>query len=123
MTAAPPFAATLAESTAEQAFSFSVEGDTLLGILHAPAIVRSGTTGTGVVIVVGGPQYRGGSHRQFVQLARRLAHEGHAVLRFDVRGMGDSSGAWCCGACAMVPRQRCSTCMITLAPRCTACAC
>jgi exosortase A-associated hydrolase 1 len=93
MTAAPPFAATLAESTAEQAFSFSVEGDTLLGILHAPAIVRSGTTGTGVVIVVGGPQYRGGSHRQFVQLARRLAHEGHAVLRFDVRGMGDSSGA------------------------------
>jgi uncharacterized protein len=47
---------------------------------------------TGVVIVVGGPQYRVGSHRQFVQLARRLAREGHAVLRFDVRGMGDSPG-------------------------------
>jgi exosortase A-associated hydrolase 1 len=47
----------------------------------------------GVVVVVGGPQVRAGSHRQFVQLARALASAGHPVLRFDVRGMGDSSGA------------------------------
>jgi exosortase A-associated hydrolase 1 len=33
-----------------------------------------------------------GSHRQFVQLTRHLAAHGHAALRFDVRGMGDSSG-------------------------------
>lgn len=46
----------------------------------------------GVVIVVGGPQYRVGSHRQFVRLARSLAEAGIATLRFDVRGMGDSPG-------------------------------
>jgi exosortase A-associated hydrolase 1 len=45
------------------------------------------------VILVGGPQYRAGSHRQFVLLARRLATEGFATLRFDYRGMGDSTGA------------------------------
>lgn len=46
----------------------------------------------GVVIVVGGPQYRAGSHRQFVLLARALAAAGTPVLRFDSRGMGDSEG-------------------------------
>jgi exosortase A-associated hydrolase 1/exosortase A-associated hydrolase 2 len=52
------------------------------GVVHA----------LGVLVVVGGPQYRIGSHRQFVQLARRLAAQGYPVLRFDVRGMGDSPG-------------------------------
>jgi exosortase A-associated hydrolase 1 len=42
--------------------------------------------------VVGGPQYRVGSHRQFVLIARRLATAGVVVLRFDCRGMGDSMG-------------------------------
>ena len=46
----------------------------------------------GVVIIVGGPQYRVGSHRQFVLLARHLAAHGIATLRFDCRGMGDSTG-------------------------------
>jgi len=46
----------------------------------------------GVVIVVGGPQYRVGSHRQFVLLARALAQAGIPALRFDYRGMGDSEG-------------------------------
>lgn len=46
----------------------------------------------GVIVVVGGPQYRVGSHRQFVLLARRLCAQGFAVMRFDYRGMGDSSG-------------------------------
>lgn len=47
-----------------------------------------------MVIVVGGPQYRVGSHRQFLLLARDLAARGIAVLRFDCRGMGDSAGAF-----------------------------
>jgi exosortase A-associated hydrolase 1 len=44
-------------------------------------------------VVVGGPQYRAGSHRQFVSTARTLSAAGHAVLRFDYRGMGDSGAA------------------------------
>lgn len=49
-------------------------------------------TAIAVLIVVGGPQYRVGSHRQFVSLARRLARAGFATLRFDYGGMGDSEG-------------------------------
>ncbi len=46
-----------------------------------------------MLIAVGGPQYRAGSHRQFVLLARHLAQRGISTLRFDYRGMGDSTGA------------------------------
>jgi exosortase A-associated hydrolase 1 len=46
----------------------------------------------GVLVVVGGPQYRVGSHRQFLLLARALVAHGISTLRFDYRGMGDSSG-------------------------------
>lgn len=82
----------------EQAFIFKVAGESLVAILHGPATAatpadgKPDTAGTGVLVVVGGPQYRAGSHRQFVGLARHLAAAGHPVLRFDVRGMGDSSG-------------------------------
>ena len=65
------------------------EGDSLVGILAKPATPAD----TGVVLIVGGPQTRAGSHRQFVLLSRALAAGGYAVLRFDYRGMGDSSGA------------------------------
>ncbi len=60
----------------------------LVFILHKPDKVRH----PGVIIVVGGPQYRVGSHRQFVYLARLLAANGVPVLRFDYTGMGDSTG-------------------------------
>lgn len=63
---------------------------TLWGVLSLPT--ASAAPSTAVVVVVGGPQVRAGSHRQFVLLARSLARAGHAVLRFDVRGMGDSDG-------------------------------
>ena len=46
----------------------------------------------GVIIVVGGPQTRVGSHRLFVYLARALAKQGLVVLRFDYNGAGDSEG-------------------------------
>ena len=82
-------------SAQEHAFTFDCAGDALVGILHKPADPEPARDAarTGVLIVVGGPQYRAGSHRQFVHLARHLAAAGHPVLRFDVRGMGDSSGA------------------------------
>ena len=74
----------------ERPLTFSCEGETLLGIVGIPA---GPVRGIGVVVVVGGPQYRAGSHRQFVLLARRIAAAGVPVLRFDYRGMGDSAGA------------------------------
>lgn len=74
----------------ESALTFQCEGETLVGIVSAPADAPSRRQG--VVIIVGGPQYRVGSHRQFVRLARRLALEGYCTLRFDHRGIGDSSG-------------------------------
>ncbi|WP_310565101.1 hydrolase 1, exosortase A system-associated [Hydrogenophaga sp.] len=61
----------------------------MLGVLHSPHTVPSGL---GVVIVNGGAQYRAGAHRLFVQLARQMAEQGHAVLRFDFPGQGDSPG-------------------------------
>lgn len=77
---------------AESAVAFPCAGETLQGVLARPA-EPGASAAVGVLIVVGGPQYRIGSHRQFVLLARHLAAHGHAVLRFDVRGMGDSTGA------------------------------
>jgi len=74
----------------EQAVAFPCASDTLLGVLAEPA--DSTQADTGIVIVVGGPQYRAGSHRQFTLLARGTATAGYPTLRFDCRGMGDSSG-------------------------------
>lgn len=72
----------------EEAVLFSCDGETLAGIVCKPERPRH----EGVVIIVGGPQYRAGSHRQFVLLSRKLAAAGFPVLRFDYRGMGDSEG-------------------------------
>jgi exosortase A-associated hydrolase 1 len=72
----------------EQPITFACEGSQLIGIVHQPESART----TGVLIVVGGPQYRVGSHRQFVLLARDLAGQGVPVMRFDYRAMGDSDG-------------------------------
>jgi len=52
----------------ERFLTFDCDGDACIGVLatgRAPGAAR-----TGVVIVVGGPQYRVGSHRQFTLLAR-----------------------------------------------------
>ena len=73
----------------EEALVFRVNGVPLVGVLHRPP---GSASPVGLVVVVGGPQYRVGSHRQFVLLARCLARAGIVVLRFDLTGMGDSGG-------------------------------
>ena len=72
----------------EHALAFACNDSWLYGILSIP----ENTSSRGVLVVVGGPQYRAGSHRQFTLLARDLAAYGVPVLRFDCRGMGDSEG-------------------------------
>lgn len=76
----------------ESAVTFDCVGERLIGVISAPSAGLAAAR-KGIVIVVGGPQYRAGSHRQFVQLARALASQGHVILRFDYRGMGDAEGA------------------------------
>jgi len=73
---------------AERPIVFSCNGQRLVGVVAIPAQPM----GRGVVIVVGGPQYRAGSHRQFTLLCRHLAGQGIASLRFDYHGLGDSEG-------------------------------
>lgn len=72
----------------EEAVAFECRGSTLIGVIHH----SSTPSDIAVVVVVGGPQYRVGSHRQFVELGRAIAEAGVTVFRFDVRGMGDSQG-------------------------------
>jgi exosortase A-associated hydrolase 1 len=72
----------------ERPIIFECLGADLVGIVSVPERPSS----VGVLIIVGGPQYRIGSHRQFVLLARQLTDAGVPVMRFDYRGMGDSGG-------------------------------
>lgn len=74
---------------AETPFFFAREDARLFGILHSPegaaqplAFVMSHPFG----------EEKLWSHRVFVSFARTLAQRGHAVLRFDYFGAGDSSG-------------------------------
>ncbi len=71
-----------------EAITFDCDGHSLISLIHHPQQFN----GRAVVLVVGGPQYRVGSHRQFVELAQALADDGYLVARFDCRGMGDSEG-------------------------------
>jgi len=74
---------------AEIPIVFACQGERLFGILSCP----ESSAGVGLLIIVGGPQYRIGSHRQFVLLARILAAAGFPCFRFDSRGKGDSTGS------------------------------
>lgn len=72
----------------ERPVTFGCNGDRLVAILH-----EASSRDVGVLFIVGGPQYRAGSHRQFVLMARDFAFAGFPVFRFDYRGMGDSEGS------------------------------
>lgn len=66
--------------------TFPCLGETLAGTLDdAP-----GTTG--LLIVSGGNELRTGAHRGMALLAAAIADAGYPVLRFDRRGIGDSTG-------------------------------
>lgn len=68
---------------------FDCQGEDLIGIVHRPQ--QPSEIGV-LTIVAGGPQYRAGVGRGMVSLARSLARHGVPVMRFDYRGLGDSSG-------------------------------
>ena len=76
-------------SLREIPIAFECGSEELIGIVSLPESPRS----VGVLILVGGPQVRTGSHRMFTLLARGLAKRRTASFRFDFRGMGDSGGA------------------------------
>ena len=78
----------MAQDYSEQSVEFIVNEQRLHGVLSVP----EQETDTAVIIVVGGPQFRVGSHRQFVLLARFLANNNICALRFDYSGMGYSEG-------------------------------
>jgi len=66
--------------------TFVCQGETLAATLDDAA----GTTG--LLIVSGGNEIRVGAHRGMASLAAQIAATGHPVLRFDRRGIGDSTG-------------------------------
>ena len=67
---------------------FECQGEQLLGVIERPEKPRK----VGMLIVTGGPQYRIGSHRQFVLIARTLARNGFTTMLFNYRSMGDGGG-------------------------------
>jgi exosortase A-associated hydrolase 2 len=73
----------------QEAFYFGGAARSLFGVLHEPA----GGGGSEVVVFCA-PLWREGirAHRVLRQLGVRLTKLGHAVLRFDYSGAGDSAG-------------------------------
>ena len=70
-----------------QVVEFACDGDALFATLDAAA------GETGLLIVSGGNEIRAGAWAGQAQLAARVAAAGHPVVRYDRRGVGDSSGA------------------------------
>ncbi|MEO9600714.1 hydrolase 1, exosortase A system-associated [Parasphingorhabdus sp.] len=65
------------------------EGDMLAATLD------SGTSSTALLIVSGGNEIRSGAHSGMAQLATRISEQGFPVLRYDRRGIGESTGKNC----------------------------
>jgi uncharacterized protein len=74
---------------ARDSITFISEGHKLFGVIHRPD-----TPGKypGVVVYHGFLGSKDQPHRMFVELAEALAAAGFVVLRFDLRGRGDSEG-------------------------------
>ena len=65
---------------------FDCEGDRLIGTLD------EGASTTGLLIVSGGNEIRSGAYAGQAVMAQEFADQGHAVFRYDRRGVGDSAG-------------------------------
>jgi hypothetical protein len=76
----------------ETTMTFGPNGD-LLGTVSFPAGGSASAPPFGVLLFNAGVIHRIGSHRLNVKLARVLAADGIATLRFDLHGMGDSMRA------------------------------
>jgi len=72
----------------EQAVRFGSQ-DRLFGILTSPTS-EPRPDAAALILLNTGIEYRIGPHRLYTPLARDLAAQGHAVLRYDVGGIGDS---------------------------------
>jgi pimeloyl-ACP methyl ester carboxylesterase len=66
----------------------------LAGIWHQPGndYVDTGRSDCAIVMLHGWSGYRTGPHQMLTRAARIFAARGHAVLRFDFAGRGDSEG-------------------------------
>jgi uncharacterized protein len=73
----------------ETPFFFTRPGAQLFGLLHKPL-----RNSSGLAFVLSHPfaEEKLWAHRVYVSFARALAARGHAVLRFDYMGAGDSTG-------------------------------
>ena len=67
--------------------SFACAGETLVGTIDMADAT------TGLLIVTGGNELRSGPFGSHAELADKISTTGFPVLRFDRRGVGDSSGA------------------------------
>ena len=56
------------------------------------ATLDSESSATALLVVSGGNEIRSGAHGGMAQLAARIAQHGFTVLRYDRRGIGESSG-------------------------------
>ena len=74
----------------EKPVDFQSGKQCLRGILHTPE--KSGHNRTGIVFVNAGLVCRAGPERLYVKAARRLSGTGYSCLRFDLPGVGNSSG-------------------------------
>lgn len=111
-------ASTMPATLAESVVVMGTPGSELVGVLTKPAD-QAATKEVGVVIVVGGPQTRVGSHRQFVLMARAIGQAGYPCLRFDYTGMGDSPGPRPHFERAGQDLRRACNALLAEAPNCT----
>lgn len=83
--------------------SFDLDGAVLSGTIdspdnqspdnQSPDNQSTGQTAkTGLLIISGGNEIRSGAHAGQARLAHKLCDKGYIVMRFDRRGIGDSSG-------------------------------